>query len=64
MKGTVRVYIPIFTVDIYAERASVQAVLDNEENPAARTATVDDVTDYRFAEKLRQSGFYDTLPVR
>jgi NitT/TauT family transport system substrate-binding protein len=64
LKGTVDVYIPIFTVDIYAEPASVQAVLDNEENPAARTAKVEDVTDYRFADKLRQSGFYDRLPAK
>jgi NitT/TauT family transport system substrate-binding protein len=64
LKGTVDVYAPILTVDIYAEPASVQAVLDNEENPAARTAKVEDVVDYRFADRLRQSGFYDSLPAR
>ncbi len=64
LKGTVDVYIPIFTVDIYPDPASVQAVLDNEENPAARTAKVEDVVDYRFADKLRQSGFYDRLPAK
>jgi ABC-type nitrate/sulfonate/bicarbonate transport system substrate-binding protein len=64
LRGTVDVYVPIFTVDVYAEPASVQAVLDYEENPAARTAKVEDVADYRFADRLRQSGFYDSLPVR
>ena len=55
---------PILTVDVYAEPASVQAVLDNEDNPAARTAKVEDLVDYRFADRLRQSGFYDSLPAR
>lgn len=64
LRGTVDVYVPISTVDIYPEPASVQAVLDNEENPAARTAKVEDVVDYRFANRLRQSGFYDSLPAR
>ena len=34
-----------------------QAVLDAEENPAARTAKPEDVADFRFAERLRQSSF-------
>ena len=37
-------------------------VLDVEENPAARTARPDQVTDYRAAEAVRQSGFLDRLP--
>jgi hypothetical protein len=40
----------------------VQAALDVEENPAARTARPEDVVEYRYAEALRASGFLDTLP--
>jgi NitT/TauT family transport system substrate-binding protein len=62
LKGTVDVYRPIMQVDIYPDRAALQAVLDAEENPAARTAKPEDVADFRFAERLRQSGFYNNLP--
>jgi len=40
----------------------MQVVIDAEENPAARTLHPGDVTDYRFAERLRTSGFLDQLP--
>ena len=49
-------------VDLYPDRAALQAVLDAEDNPAARTAKPEDVADFRFAERLRQSGFYNNLP--
>jgi NitT/TauT family transport system substrate-binding protein len=62
LRGTVDVYRPIMQVDLYPDRAALQAVLDAEENPAARTAKPDDVADFRFVEKLRQSGFYNNLP--
>jgi NitT/TauT family transport system substrate-binding protein len=59
---TVEVYRPIFKVDLYPSREAVQALLDNEENPAARTATVNDIVDYQFVEQMRQSGFINNLP--
>ncbi len=59
---TVEVYRPIFKVDLYPDREAVQALLDNEENPAARTATVNDIVDYQFVEQMRQSGFINSLP--
>ncbi|HLH26195.1 MAG TPA: ABC transporter substrate-binding protein [Chloroflexota bacterium] len=62
LRGTVDVYRPILQTDIYPDRGALQATLDAEENPAARTATPDDVADFSFAEKLRQSGFYNNLP--
>jgi hypothetical protein len=36
-------------------------VLDAEEQPAARTARPADVTDYRFVDRLRTSGFLDQI---
>jgi NitT/TauT family transport system substrate-binding protein len=51
-----------YTLDPYPEPAALQAVLDAEENPAARTARPADFTDYRYAEQLRASGYLDTLP--
>ncbi len=62
LSKTVEVYQPIFQVDLSPSREAVQALLDNEENPAARTATVDDIVDYQFVDKMRQSGFFDKLP--
>lgn len=59
---TVDYYVPLFGVDPYPEPAAVQAVLDAEEHPAARTARPEDVVDYRYADSLRQSGFLATLP--
>jgi ABC-type nitrate/sulfonate/bicarbonate transport system substrate-binding protein len=60
--ATVDYYRPLWPSDPYPERDTVQAVLDEEEHPAARTARPEDVTDYRFADALRRSGFLDTLP--
>ncbi len=62
LSKTVDVYRPIFQADFYPNRDAVQALLDNEENPAARTATVDDIVDYQFVAKMRQSGFTNNLP--
>jgi len=62
LRGTVEVYTRLFTVDPSPDPAAMQAVLDAEENPAARTTRPDQVTDYRPAEALRRSGFLDTLP--
>jgi NitT/TauT family transport system substrate-binding protein len=62
LRGTYEIYRPIMQVDLYPDRGGLQAVLDAEENPAARTAKPDDVADFRFAERLRQSGFYNNLP--
>jgi NitT/TauT family transport system substrate-binding protein len=59
---TVDYYRPLYVVDSYPTREAVQAVLDAEENPAARTTRPEDVVDYRFAERLRDSGFLDRLP--
>jgi len=36
-------------------------VLDAEDQPAARTTRPEDVTDYRYADELRSSGFLDQL---
>jgi NitT/TauT family transport system substrate-binding protein len=58
---TIDYYAPIYAVDLYPELASVQAVLDIEENPAARTAKPEDMVDQRFAAAVRASGFLDQL---
>jgi NitT/TauT family transport system substrate-binding protein len=62
LRGTYEIYRPIMQVDLYPDRAALQAVLDAEDNPAARTAKPEDIADFRFAERLRQSGFYNNLP--
>jgi ABC-type nitrate/sulfonate/bicarbonate transport system substrate-binding protein len=62
LRGTVEVYTRLFTVDPYPEAAAMQAVLDAEENPAARGTRPEQVTDYRPAEALRRSGFLERLP--
>jgi NitT/TauT family transport system substrate-binding protein len=59
IRATLDVFGPIFHVDPYPEPASVQMILDTEENPAARTARPEDVSDYRAAEAVRRSGFLD-----
>jgi NitT/TauT family transport system substrate-binding protein len=60
--ATVDYYRPLWPSDPYPEPDTVQAVLDAEEHPAARTARPEDVSDARFADALRRSGFLDTLP--
>jgi NitT/TauT family transport system substrate-binding protein len=60
--ATVDYYQPLYLVDPYPEPAAVQTILDEEENPAARTTRPQDVTEYRFATQVRSSGFLDQLP--
>lgn len=55
-------YAPLFDVDPYPEPAAVQALIDAEENPAARDLRPQELVDYRFAERLRTSGFLDGVP--
>jgi hypothetical protein len=61
LSATVDYIRPQLQADLYPDPAAVQGVLDLEENPTARTTRPDDVVDYRFAERLRASGFLDTL---
>jgi len=60
--ATVDAYGPLFAVDSYPDPEAVQNVIDLEENPAARALRPTDVSDVRYAERLRASGFLDTLP--
>ena len=59
--ATVDYYQPIYQVDPYPEAAAIQTILDEEEHPAASTTRPQDVVDYRFAERVRASGFLDSL---
>ncbi len=52
---------PFYQADLYPDPQAVQAVLDAEDQPAARTTRPEDVTDYRYADELRSSGFLDQL---
>jgi ABC-type nitrate/sulfonate/bicarbonate transport system substrate-binding protein len=61
LRATVDVYAPIMSVDPYPDPTAVQGVLDAEEHPAARTAKLEDVSDYRAADAVRRSGFLDRL---
>jgi NitT/TauT family transport system substrate-binding protein len=61
LEASVDYYQPLLEPDLYPDREAMQVVIDAEENPAARTMRPEDVTDYRFAERLRQSGFLDEL---
>ncbi len=61
LEASVDYYQPLLEPDLYPDREAMQVVIDAEENPAARTATPEDVTDYRFAERLRSSDFLDQL---
>ncbi len=58
---TVDYYRALWMTDPYPDAAAVQTILDIEEHPAARTTRPQDVIDYRFAERLRGSGFLDQL---
>jgi len=62
LDASVDYYQPLLEVDLYPDREAMQVVIDAEEHPGARTMRPDDVTDYRFAERLRTSGFLDQLP--
>lgn len=61
LAATVEYYSPLFEADLYPDREAMQAVIDTEEHPGARTTRPEDVTDYRFADALRSSGFLDRL---
>jgi len=61
LAATVDYYGPLFDVDLYPDREAMQVVIDAEEHPAARTTRPEDVTDYRFADRLRSSGFLAQL---
>jgi NitT/TauT family transport system substrate-binding protein len=61
IRATLDVFGPNFNEDPYPEPASIQTLLDVEENPAARTAKPEDVSDTRAAEAVRRSGFLTTL---
>lgn len=52
---------PLYQADLYPDAAAIQAVLDAEEHPDARTTRPADVTDVRFADRLRSSGFLERL---
>jgi len=62
LDASVDYYRPLFALDPYPDREAMQMALDAEEHPGARTARPEDVADYRFAERLRSSGFLDQLP--
>jgi hypothetical protein len=53
---TIDYYAPRFQADLYPDPRAVQAALDLEENPAARTTPPSAVVDYRFVEQLASSG--------
>jgi hypothetical protein len=55
-------FLPLYQPDLYPDAEAVQAVLDLEENPAARTTRPADLIDTRYADQLRQSGFLSQLP--
>jgi ABC-type nitrate/sulfonate/bicarbonate transport system substrate-binding protein len=59
---TVDHYRTLYPVDPYPEPAALQAVLDAEEHPSARTMRPEDLTDFRFADAVRASGFLERLP--
>jgi ABC-type nitrate/sulfonate/bicarbonate transport system substrate-binding protein len=52
---------PLYQADLYPDLQGVQAVLDAEENPGARTARPEEFVEYRFVDQLRASGFLDQL---
>jgi NitT/TauT family transport system substrate-binding protein len=60
--ATVDYYRPLYATDPYPDPVALQPVIDAEENPGARTLKPEDMTDYRFAEAVRRSGFLDRLP--
>src|SRR5579875_2905190 len=55
-------YRDVWVADLYPDPAALQTVIEVEENPLARTVRPEDVIDFQFANRLRQSGFLDTLP--
>ena len=59
--ATLDYYRPLYPVDPYPEPAALQAVLDAEEHPTARTTRPEDLIDARYADQLRASGFVAAL---
>jgi ABC-type nitrate/sulfonate/bicarbonate transport system substrate-binding protein len=62
LEGTVDFVRTTLAMDPYPEPAALQTIIDAEEHPGARGLRPEDVTDYRFAEQLRRSGFLEQLP--
>ena len=60
--ATIDYYQPLFLTDITPNTVALQAVLDVEEHPAARTLRPEEVIDARFTENLRRTGFFERLP--
>jgi NitT/TauT family transport system substrate-binding protein len=52
---------PLWITDPYPDPAGVQTVLDVEDHPAAAGARPEQFIDFQFADRLRQSGFLDSL---
>jgi ABC-type nitrate/sulfonate/bicarbonate transport system substrate-binding protein len=52
---------PLWITDPYPDPSGVQTILEVEEHPAVRGRQPEEFIDARFAERLRQSGFLDTL---
>jgi hypothetical protein len=52
---------PLWVTDPYPDPAGVKTVIEVEENPAVRGRRPEEFIDARFAERLRQSGFLDSL---
>jgi NitT/TauT family transport system substrate-binding protein len=50
---TIDYYLPRFQPDLYPDPRAVQAALDLEESPTARTTSPAEVVDTRFVERLR-----------
>ena len=47
--------------DLRPSTAALQAVLDLEYNPAAATTRPEELVDWGYTDRLRASGFVDTL---
>jgi ABC-type nitrate/sulfonate/bicarbonate transport system substrate-binding protein len=62
LEGTVDFISSVLTMDPYPEPAALQTVIDQDEHPGARTLRPEDMTDYRFADQLRRSGYLEQLP--
>ena len=61
LAATIDRSVPLYQADLYPDREAVQAVLDAEDQPAARTARPEDVIDYRYVDELRSSGFLEQI---
>ncbi len=61
LAATIDRSVPLYQADLYPDREAVQAVLDAEDQPAARTARPEDVIDYRYVDELRSSGYLEQI---